>query len=107
MGSVSSSAPPGAVSAGSGRSIWPAVSPNGRQVAFLSSRGGRRGLWLVSSEGSTPRLVTHADIIDAFSWSPDSRRIVYAVSAEGGTGLWIADTDSGQTERIPNPAGRV
>ena len=31
--------------------------PTGSEIAFVSDRGGRRGIWLVSAEGGTPRLV--------------------------------------------------
>ena len=33
----------------------PAYSPDGTQVAFVSDRGGRRGIWVVSADGGTPR----------------------------------------------------
>ncbi|MEO5896631.1 MAG: LpqB family beta-propeller domain-containing protein, partial [Vicinamibacterales bacterium] len=79
---------------------------DGRRVAFLSSPEGKRGLWLMSSEGSTPAVITSGDILDAVSWAPDNRRIVYAAGVGDGTALWIADADTGRTEQIQTPPAR-
>jgi hypothetical protein len=40
-------------------------------VAFVSDRGGRRGIWLVGPDGGTPRLLLAADVLDTVSLSPD------------------------------------
>ena len=40
----------------------PVYSPDGREIAFVSDRGGRRGIWIVSREGGTPRLIAYADV---------------------------------------------
>ena len=74
----------------------PAISPDGSRVAFVSSRGGRRGLWLVSAEGGAPRSLVPVDVVDRPSWSPDGRSLVYA--AEGKdlqVGLWVVSADGG------------
>ena len=39
----------------------PAVSPDGRQVAFLSNRNGRWGIWLANLSGGAPRRATSID----------------------------------------------
>ena len=85
----------------------PVVSPDGTKVAFISSRGGRRGIWMVAAAGGTPRLVTHADVIDPPSWAPDSRRVVYAVGGMGRTELRILDIESGQSTAVPGAVGRI
>ena len=85
----------------------PVVSPDGTSVAFISSRGGRRGIWLVAAAGGTPRLMTHADVIDPLSWAPDSRRIIYAVGGIGRTELRILEIQSGRSTPVPGAVGRI
>jgi Tol biopolymer transport system component len=39
----------------------PAISPDGGQVAFLSNRNGRWGIWTIGLSGGAPRLVWSID----------------------------------------------
>jgi Tol biopolymer transport system component len=82
----------------------PAFSPDGQQIAFVSDRGGRRGVWIVSADGGSPRLVAHADVVDAISWSPDGRRLVYATPFGDAPGLMIMNVADGTSTRLPTPA---
>ena len=57
----------------------PAWSPDGRQLAVLSNRGGGKAqVLLLSPEGSAPaQLTTRKYGVTAFRWSPDGRSIAY------------------------------
>jgi Tol biopolymer transport system component/DNA-binding winged helix-turn-helix (wHTH) protein len=72
------------------------LSPDGRQVAFHSTRSGTRNVWLVSVEGGEPKQLTFDKEAAGFpAWSPD--------------GKWLAfDTDHSdahQTAIIPSAGG--
>ncbi len=60
----------------------PVWSPDGRWIAFLSSRGEEaKGtqVYLISATGGEAFPVTHEeDGIDAFTWSPDSQTLYFA-----------------------------
>ncbi len=63
------------------------LSPDGKRLAFLSSRTGTEQLYLAEPDGSNPRQVTHFEKPDAlqFLWSPDAQHfIVSARSAALG-----------------------
>ena len=42
----------------------PTFSPDGQEIAFVSDRGGQRGVWIVNADGGSPRLVAYADVVD-------------------------------------------
>ncbi|UXI65812.1 winged helix-turn-helix domain-containing protein [Tahibacter amnicola] len=56
-----------------------AYSPDGRQLAFASTRNGRPALWLADPDGSRARILwgETESRVGGFSWSPDSRRLVF------------------------------
>jgi len=58
---------------------FPAVSPDGKQVAFIAGKKLREELWLVNADGSSPhKLLGHeGDLFGAVAWSPDSTKIAY------------------------------
>ena len=61
----------------------PEFSPDGRELAFISSRSGKTALWVAHADGSSPRQLSD---LDAFvtgypRWSPDSKRIAFHASA--------------------------
>jgi hypothetical protein len=78
-------------------------SPDGQQVAFVSDRGERRGIWLVSADGGAPRLLVAADVLDTISWSPDGRELVYATPRAEVPGLSIVSVGDGRTRHLATP----
>lgn len=60
----------------------PALSPDGRQVAFTRWQE-PRGLWLIGSDGSGERLLMGANRARSPAWSGDGGSIVYEQSAGG------------------------
>ena len=62
-----------------GHNMHPALSPDGRWLAFHSRKRG--GIWVVPSTGGVPRRV--ADYGSMPSWSPDNETIVFTSDAGG------------------------
>ena len=88
----------------------PDWSPDGRLIAFESSRGGG-GIYLIDSSGHGLRRFLRGEASDV-EWSPDGRRLafvgkdgVYAVSATGGRAMRVVH---GKVFSLPawSPDGR-
>lgn len=59
----------------------PAFSPDGRWLAFSSSRSGKSQVWAIPMDGGEARQVTDADPgASGFAWSPDGKRIAYLMT---------------------------
>ncbi len=65
----------------------PAISPDGKFVAFVSDRGGSFDVWVIQSNGSSPANLTHGRIGDA-------RGPLRAVGFSGdGSEIWTGGTE--------------
>ena len=61
----------------------PAISPDGKMVAFVASTGGRRQIWIQLLSGGVPLQVTRDDIDHSQPrWSPDSSSLLYHTESE-------------------------
>jgi dipeptidyl aminopeptidase/acylaminoacyl peptidase len=68
----------------------PHWSPDGKNIAFLSTHEAQHGIWIAGPDRRVPRLIaavrdtnffiTYAG--ESFSWSPDSRMIAYISASE-------------------------
>jgi dipeptidyl aminopeptidase/acylaminoacyl peptidase len=55
----------------------PRWSPDGKTIAFLSTRSERTELWSIPADGGEARQLTRLDgTVGEFAWSPDGRRLV-------------------------------
>jgi serine/threonine protein kinase len=83
----------------SGRDFSPAVSPDGRTIAFSSDRDGQPRIWLqqVSGEAEAP-LTTGPD--DSPRFSPDGTQILFARPDGDGTSLFRAAVLGGEARRL-------
>jgi Tol biopolymer transport system component len=79
-------------------SVDGAWSPDGREVAFASTEGGTRRVWIVQADGSAPRPVSAGDVSEAFdvTWGPGAH-ILYQQS--GNRNFFIVDRQS-RRERL-------
>jgi dipeptidyl aminopeptidase/acylaminoacyl peptidase len=65
----------------SGHDTSPAWSPDGKTLAFLSSRSGISQVYVLSMEGGEAHAVTHlSNGADMVKWSPDGKRIAFTSS---------------------------
>jgi len=75
------------LTAGGWDDIAPAVSPDGKQLAFSSNRSGHYDLYLLDLiSGETRRLTDTPQYDGAPSWSPDGRWLVYESYQENSPG---------------------
>ena len=79
-------------------------SPDGRRIAFKSTRGGSYNLYVMNADGgNVTRLTNHAGNDHDPSWLPDGQSLVFASDRDRGPGrldlyrLWLAD---GSVERL-------
>ena len=79
-------------------------SPDGSQVAFVSDRGGQRGIWSVSADGGSPRLIVSASVLNTISWSPDGKRLVYSAPSGELPQIETVELSSGRITRLSTPA---
>jgi len=81
---------------------FPAVSPDGDTIAFLSDRTGTSQLWLASRDGADARQLTHLDrvIWGAPAWSPDGRRIAITADVGGTTAIQIVEAEGGRASLL-------
>ena len=78
----------------------PALSPDGRHIAYLSDESGVPKLWLCAADGTNPEPLTtgfgFAGSIEASpSWSPSGDRLVFVSTANGHAGLFILTLGAG------------
>lgn len=61
-----------------GDDLTPVWSPDGKQIAFASSRDGNLEIYIMDADGSNQRRVTNQEGIDGHPhWSPDGSRIIF------------------------------
>ncbi len=104
--------------------IHPAVSPDGKRIAFISDRDGLSNLWVMNIDGSGLRQVSKEkkNLIHSPKWSPDGQYIVvtkgimssrsipageiWLYHHTGGEGLVIKKRASGKKDQknIADPA---
>jgi len=76
----------------------PALSPDGRQVAFISNRSGASEIWLAgTSTGEVRQLTQQGAASGGLGWSGDSQQIVFTTTATPSklSGIAVASAANG------------
>ena len=87
---------------GAGWDIQPRFSPDGKEIAFTSDRGGGNNLWRMKADGSGATQVTKEDfrLLNNPAWTPDGQYLVgrkhFTSQRSLGAGeLWLYHRDGG------------
>jgi Tol biopolymer transport system component/DNA-binding winged helix-turn-helix (wHTH) protein len=87
------------------RDVYPKYSPDGRQIAFQSMRGGGRSqVWLDDAEGRQARQLTFVKngLAGAPHWSPDGHTLEMDSNATGSYQVYTMDADGGRMNQLTN-----
>lgn len=88
--------------ASSGLESTPHFSPDGRHIAFQSTRSGSDEVWVADRDGSHPRQLTEigAAVSGFPRWSPDGNKIVFHSRPKGYASLFVIDARGGRPEPL-------
>ena len=93
---------PQLLAASTGSDVAPAVSPDGKHIAFVSDRNGSQQIWLCAIDGTDALALT--DYRDAVVWNPawsaDGRRLLAIVRVSGKTNLAQIEVASRRHENV-------
>lgn len=85
----------------------PAFSPDGREIAYISSYGYRTGeIYIIDSDGKNKRKLTKNNAIELLpAFSPHSKTLAYVSDVTGDYEIWLMDTDGGNRRRLTDSKG--
>jgi Tol biopolymer transport system component len=86
--------------------MWPEYSPDGKQVALISTRTGQVEIWVCDSAGGDPVQLTRnkGGLAEAPRWSPDGRSFALLSLAGSRWVPSIVSADRGQPRRLTTGA---
>jgi len=76
-------------------------SPDGKHVAFDSTRSGVWSVWLVDVDGSNLVQISHGGQAGFPRWSPDSKKIAFQMDEDGSLGIYVADISDRFPRKLP------
>src|SRR5713101_2685107 len=84
----------------------PSYSPDGKEIAFCSSRSGATEIWKMKQDGTKQEQVTHLNGVNGNAifpdFSPDRSKIVFGTQISGD--IWVVNSDgSGATQLTSGP----
>jgi TolB protein len=87
---------------------WPAVSPDGARIAFLSDRTGAPGIFVISATGENEVQVTHWQTeVSSPSWSRDGAQICFAAfDGKSTTRIYSINPDGTNQRQIGQVPGQ-
>jgi Tol biopolymer transport system component/DNA-binding winged helix-turn-helix (wHTH) protein len=98
-----------------GLDLVPSIAPDGRQIAFMSNRSARLGLWWAQlGRDESLRLIEGVIPVPRYpaAWSEDSKRMLVIGRADSDptntpAGVFELVPESGSVRRLPIPAGEA
>jgi Tol biopolymer transport system component/DNA-binding winged helix-turn-helix (wHTH) protein len=87
----------------------PQFSPDGRKIAFESTRSGAYEVWICQSDGSgLVQLTRFNSHTGTPRWSPDGQQIAFDSRAAGNADIYVIDSEGGSPRRLTSePSGEV
>lgn len=82
-------------------SLRSALSPDGKELLYVSRRTGRNDIYAIPLDGGAPRQLTK-DVRDddAALWTPDGSGVVFRSERGGQSDLWLVPRDGGEAVRL-------
>jgi Tol biopolymer transport system component len=82
---------------------YPAWSPDGTRIAFLSDRGPSVDIYVMGTDGSNPVNLTDNAAWDADpAWSPDGTRIAFTSNRDGEPDIYVMGADGSNPVNLTN-----
>ena len=77
----------------------PQFSPDGKRIAYMSTRTGSWQIWVSATDGSHPRQVSFTESAGTPRWSPDGRSIAFDAPYDGQTQIFAIKVDGNEQAR--------
>lgn len=74
----------------------PQFSPDGKRIAYMSTRTGPWQIWVSNTNGSNPRQVSFTESAGTPRWSPDGRSIAFDAPSDGQTRIFVIKVDGNE-----------
>jgi eukaryotic-like serine/threonine-protein kinase len=101
-GPAAKSGPPAKLIASSRQEFDASFSPDGKRIAFGSTRSGTMELWLCNNDGSNPIQLTSlaASSTGTPRWSPDGKQIAFDSEQQGHSDIFLISAEGGSLRRL-------
>jgi len=88
-----------------GEDRWPALSPDGSRVAYVSIRNGQQQFWLMNSDGTEVAQLPAPGNTQRPEWSPDGDQIAFGNDSIDFWEVWVINADGTNPRRLTSQAG--
>lgn len=85
---------------------YPTWSPDGKSIAYTSTRDGNQEIYVARSDGSESRRLTNDLAFDAHpAWSPSGKHLAFATNRWGDWELALLEIETGSVTRLTTSPG--